>query len=578
MLPDRSADLRTDVGESGKAAHLSALPGWQRVALMAAAVTGAALALPFLPIVVLIAVWLVLGLASAFPNAANAAVGRGHWLKRMNPHPLRGLLQGGPLRVAVWGSMGILAVAVLLVRLAAAGAPAWAGAAAAMLAVLAVVRFERGLMNRIYLSAHAGATLRWKAFWTGMAAMVVVSGLMGWWLGPGDPAAIRPVASALLSEAFEAHRLWVGVEAWIMGGVAALDILSPAVEAILAFLLTAVTGGAAAALAIAALMPTKDLVRAVAASSDAPVPPRARPAALLAASLLATAVAVAALWAEHGLSVVATEARPLAQLQTMAVERIGTAYHPVGTHARIAAGRTELAALEDSAEAELRALVDVGFDAMLAGVDPFLDDYYSLRGEYWRIGVTISGWMRGDAEAAIEAHLASRLSEALDGDRNLRPVADRLATLDTVLAEEQMAQQAREESLIGSPLADINPARLRVEASFPALAPLPELRSSGLLSALETRLAGSGAVGVLGAVVARRVLQVLVQRGILRMGARAVLAAVPLVGTLVMIGTDAAALAMEEHFNRADFRAEIVGAIEEQRASVLNTLAAPAGD
>jgi hypothetical protein len=288
--------------------------------------------------------------------------------------------------------------------------------------------------------------------------------------------------------------------------------------------------------------------------------------------------AVGALWAEHRLSTVTTGARPLAQIQAMAVERIGTTYHPVGTHAQIEAGRGDVAALEEAAQAELRELVDAGFDAMLAGVDPFLDDYYSLRGEYWRIGVTVRGWVRGDAGAAIEAHLASLLSEALDGDRHLRPVADRLADLVTVLAEEQVAQQAREESLFGSPIAEINPARLRVEATFPAFVPLPELRSPGLFSTVEARLGGSGAVGVLGAVVARRVLQVLVQRGILRMGARAVLAAVPLVGTLVMIGTDAAALALEEHFNRADFRAEIVGAIGVQSASVLNTLAAPAED
>ena len=66
---------------------------------------------------------------------------------------------------------------------------------------------------------------------------------------------------------------------------------------------------------------------------------------------------------------------------------------------------------------------------------------------------------------------------------------------------------------------------------------------------------GNERIGALGAVVARRVLQVLFQRGILRMGARAVLAAVPLVGTLAMISTDAAALALEEQFNRGDFRA-----------------------
>ena len=153
-------------------------------------------------------------------------------------------------------------------------------------------------------------------------------------------------------------------------------------------------------------------------------------------------------------------------------------------------------------------------------------------------------------------------------------MTERLASLG--LAEARAQQAARETALLGAPLSDINPARLRVEASFPALAPLPELQSLGLSSNLETRLGGSVAMGVLGAVVARRVLQRLVQRGVLRLGARALLATVPLVGTALAVGTDVAALKLEEHYNRADFRAEIVAALEEQRASFIAAIDAPA--
>src|SRR5690606_40820594 len=76
---------------------------------------------------------------------------------------------------------------------------------------------------------------------------------------------------------------------------------------------------------------------------------------------------------------VQTCALPISQLQT-GVERIGTAFHLPGTHARISAGRNALAALEVAALAELRTLADAGFDNMAAQVDPF------LRSEERRVG------------------------------------------------------------------------------------------------------------------------------------------------------------------------------------------------
>ncbi|WP_201156701.1 hypothetical protein [Rhodobaculum claviforme] len=544
---------------------------------MAAGVTLAAVALPRLPLILVVPLWLTLGLAAAVPGAANTAVARGHALKTMRTaHPLHRLRRGGLVRVTLWGAAGILAVAVLLVRLSAGGAPGWMGAAAGVAAVVAVMWSGRGMTARLHAPVHADARLRRHALLAGTAAVVVVSGLAGWWLGPGDPALTRPATSALIAEAFEAQRLWVGVEAWALGAVTALGLLPPMAEAVLAALLLGVSGGAVAALAVAALMQAQDWRRAVATSSDAQEPPPAPPSAVLAVSTLTVLVLAGAFWSERQLFPHPPEARPMAQLQTTAAERIGTAYYPAGTHAEVDAGRATLAAQDAAALAELRTAAEAGFDAMLAGVDPFLDGYYSLRGEYWRMGVAVGGWVRGDPEAALEAHLAGRLNDALDSDTHLGPVTERLALLS--LAEARAQQAARETALLGTALSDINPARLRVEASFPALAPLPELRSLGLSSNLETRLGGSVAMGVLGAVVARRVLQRLVQRGILRLGARALLATVPLVGTALAVGTDVAALKLEEHYNRADFRAEIVAALEEQRASFIAAIAAPSED
>jgi hypothetical protein len=285
-------------------------------------------------------------------------------------------------------------------------------------------------------------------------------------------------------------------------------------------------------------------------------------------------VVVGALRADTWLSEQDPAVRPVAKLQTE-VEKIGINFYTPGSHARIIAGREALAARDASALAEIRTLVNEGFDAMADQVDPFLDGYYSLRAEYWRIAVAVSGTLRGNAEAAMETHLATSLTVALGRETHLQAITERLAALG--LLEAHRAQEEREMALANMEVRGLNPARIKLVADFPALAPLPELRSLGLTSTIEARLSGSVAVGVLSTVVARRVVEKLLQRGILQLGARALLATTPLLGPALAIGTDAAALKLEEHFNRADFRSEIVNAIEEQRTAVLQVLDAAEG-
>ncbi len=553
-----------------------AIPVCLRVALMVLAVALVAAALPFLPLPLVLPAWLALGLAMALPGAANAAVARGHGLGVLTTaNPLHRLRRGAVLRVLVHGVFGIAAGAVLLVRLSAGGGTVWLATGAAGAAALVALRFGRGLVARHYAPVHADAALRRLAVGVGVVAVILTALLAGWLLGPPDPAQSQTGASVLVNEGFALHRLWIGVEAWILGAAVALDLLPPVAEALMATLLLGVSGWAAAALALAAAMHPADRARALAGASDAPTaPPPSRPA-MLAAAALAAAIAGSALSMEARLAGLPPEARPSAQLQ-IAAERIGETFHLPGTYAAIADGRAGLAAQDAAALQSVRAQIDTAFDRMEAGVDPFLDGYYTLWAEYGRMGVAVWGWVSGDAEAALQTHLSTRLNAALDSETHLRPVTELLAT--SGLADVRATQAAQEAALLAAPLDTVNPARLRLESVFPALAPLPELRSLGFTTQLETRLGASAAVGVLGAVVARRVLQRLAARGVLRLGARALLAAVPLVGGAAALGADQVAIKLEEYLNRAEFRAEIVAAIEEQRQTVLATLDAIASE
>lgn len=552
------------LGPQAQAAPLARLGG------IAMTLALGAMTLPHLPLFMALILCLFLGLVVGVPLAANSAVKRGHDLKTMTPaNPLHWLKRGGIIRVLLCGFLGICAAGILLVRLSEGGLAAWIGAAAGGAAVLAVMHSGGRTSARINAPVHDAAKLRRAALHVGIATTAVASGLTSLLHSPSDPAIDRYVASALVAEAFEAHRFLEGVLAWAVSTVAALNILPPLTEAVLAALVLAMSGAAVAGLAVAALMPAEDWVRAVAIASDTPDAPGPHRPAMLAAAIVTGLAVVGASWTESWLSARDPAVRPVAQLQT-GVERIGVNFYLLGTYARVNAGREALVARDKAALAEIRGLADAAFDAMANEVDQFLDGYYSLRAEYWRIGVAARGFVQGDAEAAMQTHLATRLAVALDSETHLGAITDRLSSL--ALAVEHAAHEVQEKTMSDIQVNGLNPARLRLVAEYPTFAPQPQLQTLGLTSKLEARLGGSVVGGVLGAVVARRVVEKLLQSGVLRMSARALLTAVPLLGSVIALGTDAAVLKLEEHFNRADFRTEILDALEDQRAAVLQVL------
>ena len=555
---------------SPAAVSLAQDPVRAAVGVMAASLVFSAFGLVHMPVVLALILWVALGFVAAVPLAANAAVTLGHSLKTKNPaNPFFRLRRSGVLRVLVCGVTGLGAAAILLLHLSQGGVAAWLGTLAGSLTVIAFMLRADGLSQWMNAPVHDAAALRRWAFVAGLAATALVSALLRLLLGLPDPISGPTAASALVAEALAAHRLFEGVMAWVSGYAEALGLLSPLFEALLAALALAMGGAAVSGLTIAALMPEREWTRAVSVASDAPDPPAPHGPALMAGAVLAGIVFLAGLGAETRLAAQEPEARPVAQVQ-IGVERIGMTLYPSGSHARISAGRAALAEQDTAAMEAMRALVDAGFDAMEEQIDPFLDGYYALSAEYWRIGVALSGWVSGDAEAAMEAHLAARLSTALDSETHLGALADRLDALG--LAEARAVLQAEEAALGTQALTGVNPGRLRVVAEFPSFPPLPELRSLGMASRIEARVGGSVAIGTLGAVVAQRVITRLLRRGVLRLGARALLATVPLVGGVLALGTDAVALKIEERNNRADFRAEILAALEAQRAEMLELL------
>ncbi len=552
--------------EAEAATRAAALSNPAPLAVLAATLMFGAFSLPHLSPVMALILWAALGLVAAVPLSANAAVARGHSLKIANPaNPFTRLRRSGVVRLLACAALGLLGAALLLLQLAQAGVAAGAGALAGAATVIAILGRADTLARWFDAPVHDAARLRGWALVLGALAMAIVSGGARALIGYAEPGPIR-ATSALVAEGLAAQRLVEGGLAWLLGSVAALELLPRAIEAVLSTLALGVSGAAVAALTIAALMPARDWARAVGVASDASEPPAPQRAALLAGAGLVALILLTGLRAEMTLAVQPPEMRPVAQVQ-ITVERIGRAYFPEGTQARIAGGRAEMRDADAAVIARMRARLDTLFDTMEDQVDPFLDSYYSLGAEYTRLGVALMGFLGRDPEAAMQDHIANRLRDALDADALTGTLHDWVAAQG--VAEARAMQALDEARLARTAVAGVNPARLRVVADYPEFPPLPELQSLGLTYRIEQRLGASVAVGTLGAVVAQRVVQRLVRRGVLRLGARAVLASLPLVGTAIAVGTDAAILRLEEHNNRADFRAEIMDALSEQRAEAL---------
>ena len=543
------------------------LSGVSFALLLATLIAGARL-LPVLPLVPVLILWLGLGIMAGMPFAANASVAQAHSLRvKSASNPLYWLLRGGVRRVVLCTLIGFGGTAVLLTGLAQGGVAEWLAAIAGAGVALAVMRGAGRITARLDAPVHDVASLRRWAILLGALATIAMSILARVVLGPPVMMPEQVAMTALVSDAMGAQRLVQGMLVWMLGAASAVDLFWPAFEAFLAALMLGMSGVSIAALAVASLMGPGEWSRAVSVASDLPDAPPPQSAALWALGLVAVGGFSAGVWAETRLAGMDPPARPVAQVQVI-VERIGAAFYPEGTHARILAGRDALAARDADALAELRGLTESAFDAMAGQVDPFLDEFYSLRAEYLRLGVAMMGVVSGGAEAAVAAHLGERLAEKLGENTYLDAARETLAVLD--LPEMRAAQEGEESMLLANRAEpDVNPARLRVVAHYPTLDPMPELRSLGFTTALETRIGGSVALGVVGAVIARRVVMQLARRGVLRIGARALLATIPLIGTAIAVGSDAAALALEEHFNRAAFRSEILDALEDQRREIL---------
>lgn len=280
------------------------------------------------------------------------------------------------------------------------------------------------------------------------------------------------------------------------------------------------------------------------------------------------------------------------------VEQIGADYYAHGTLADLQRARQQVLARLELVEADYRRQSDAAFAAMTANVDLYLDWYYSLGGEYGRIGSLLVG--------NLESYMAARLTETLQQGDVFREVQ---ATLDASVHSSVEAQA------LYVRLADAILAQSRVDPGSNAIVVLQtmQLQDFSLLPdhqdvvGFQQRMllssGGAAAAGMLTSVVAGKLTGKIVAKSGFKLAAKslskvlagktlgaglgagagaatgaAIGSVIPGFGTVVGamiggiaggiavgVGVDKALIEIEEVISRAQFRADLVAAIEETR-------------
>ncbi|MFN3822940.1 MAG: hypothetical protein ACK4RN_03075 [Pseudorhodobacter sp.] len=583
--------------------------------------------MPALPVWGFVLLVLALALPVTALGAGLSALRRGHWLLLLAEAGwLRWLLSGAPLRVLVHAGIGLALAGFALMRMMVMDVVDSLALLAG--AVVAFGVWRSGLVQRWFVP-EVGAILALRvALWIGAAVSVLVVFALLLALPPEagtlvvDPVSTR---SALVGEVFRLALLGKELEGFVLRHVAEPDGWSRL--GALVYVAAGVFSVAWVVISVlgVAVLPGREGLRGLAPASVAAVAPgRGAVAAFgLAAAVLVTGLTALALREEARLGAVPGAERPIAGVAHLfaefeSAELIDGRYFGKGAMAAIEAVYTEepLPAMitPDQARADLAGLAEAGFDAMVANVDGFLDAYYSLRGEYGRIAALPFG--------KLEAKLRNDLTAALtEGDPFAALETRRLALLaeDTGLRAEFEAVHVRRSARVQAVLdryridpADLPPgAILDVTGVFTLPTPeMPRIDTQVYLRDVSQRMQGGAVVGtVVAALVVRRI----VGKGVLRLAAQAVAKAVAARGTGALGGTAAGAaggaaigtailpgpgtvigviiggglgfvgagiatdyvlLTLEEYFRRDAFRAEIVDAIEAQRAAVLAQIGA----
>lgn len=311
----------------------------------------------------------------------------------------------------------------------------------------------------------------------------------------------------------------------------------------------------------------------------------ARPGRLFLATSLA-ALALAALWAAFGPRIGVTALGQGAVLLAQAANPCGAA--PGQAHALQAGAQQQLdAASRQALDAAMRG-VDAGLDSAFvaaeAGIDKYLDWYFSFIGSYTRMGALVI--------PGLEQHMRERFSALVFSGSGFE---QQLANLGSAADAQLMARIAAEAEAIGAGFTRqlqlqpclqqvLQPAALpglqrdAMRMALSAAVALPLSRAvlglalrtgAAVMAQASARLTVKAAASAAGATTTKRGASVLLSAGaagaVCAPGGPLALACAVVAGAITWLGVDMAMMAIDEALFRKSLRAELVEELQRQR-------------
>lgn len=273
-----------------------------------------------------------------------------------------------------------------------------------------------------------------------------------------------------------------------------------------------------------------------------------------------------------------------------ALEKIGNEYFQRGTIKKIQDLQLLSVREIDLASQLLEEKIDGAFNLMVGNVDAFLNWYYSLTAEYGRTFQLLTGSIEQDMSEKLDEYLKKgdpmgQVNVAVTqlGSGNAEAFAKFKANTEAILKESRVIPVS----------ADVDVIETR---SVAEMFSMPKYEES---VGIHSRLAGAGGVAAFSsAIVAKKIAAKVLGKSTFKLAAKAaakmatskasgaiggmaagaaVGSVVPVLGTIagavvgaigglvLGVGTDYALLAVEEKFDREDFKNEIVKSINEHR-------------
>ncbi len=416
-------------------------------------------------------------------------------------------------------------------------------------------------------------------------------------------------SSAIAAALAQAAGMWTGLQAYLLGvasgwgSQAALGALATALLLRWTFYFTVCWFVASF------MVPRREYARVLAPLVATDVPPPISRVRLAVASAVAMAMFVGI----YPIVVLKAEsilhARPGIQAALekteVLLEKIDDYYVAEGTLEEIGEAAIEILRREGKTIPALKTELDAGFDLMKGNVDAYLDWYYSVFGEWGRIGHLLVG----NAEEYLARRLEEKLAEGapfarLDGALKAALDSDAAALNEFRQIAEAIIARNRVEPGSWRNVNVVTKAQLDDVLSLPMQRPVISFRER-----LGAGLAAGGVAGAVGGVVSSKVVAKLTAKGTVKVAAKALMevagergfsvgaagagaaagaiagSAVPLVGTAAgaviggaiaglaaSLGTDYLMLKLEERISRETQKAEILTAIEEKRLELHRAL------